>query len=226
MAAQPEQSPGASRRSVAITRRRGTSPRRIARASCWVRSRAIAQKNWFIPCRRREPSARSVEQGRSTHAHRPARCPDRRGPSRSHTPAARVTTLLPRGSLDTVSGESLVVPPSARKYNVHMADADAWAVLLVIDREDKHVLCEATVELRKEEKQLPGKPALAYVLANPPVELTVVQEGVPRFLVLQDLRGNEQQRTRYVPGPGKRIMRVHPGDAIRLDALTVYVSRK
>lgn len=101
---------------------------------------------------------------------------------------------------------SVLFTPRLERYNPYMA-ADTWATIMLVDRTDTKVLAEGVVGLQKGHD---GK----YALAEPPVELAIVQEGIPAFVVLRNLKGEEVSRGAY---RSKHYMQ--PGDAVRLKGI-------
>ena len=115
---------------------------------------------------------------------------------------------------DTLSTEGLaftfgepVDPVAGRPYLPDlMGDAETWAIVLVTDATNMHVLAEGVVGFRKSK----GK----YVLAQSPLELQVLADGTPAFVVVTNLGGKELSRVEYARDtPLKR------GDAIRIRSL-------
>lgn len=95
-------------------------------------------------------------------------------------------------------------------------DAETWAVLLIVDASDTHVLAEAVAGLAVRKG--------SYVLADKFVELTIVQEGVPGFLVVTNLSGNEVQRISYAV-LNKECAPLSVGDAVKVKSLRVPMRR-
>lgn len=92
-----------------------------------------------------------------------------------------------------------------------MADADTWVTILLVDSTDTHVLAESVVGLRRQGEN--------YVIAEPPVELAVTQDGRAGFVVLQNLAGKEVLRVEY----SGRTKKVNKGDAVRINNISVPV---
>jgi hypothetical protein len=95
-------------------------------------------------------------------------------------------------------------------------DAETWVVLLIVDATDTHVLAEGVAGMVKRRGN--------YVLAQTPIELTVMQTGMPGFLVVTNLAGQEVRRMNYSE-LDKRGEELSEGDAIRVKSLSVPIPK-